>query len=334
LFNSKRGQDRVCFVVDFLVFAPHIIEGYCMTQNIFSARQKIIGAILAFVAAVGFSAKAVMVKLAYVESVDAITLLALRMAFSLPFFLIVAAMENRNKRNEALTGKDKLAVVGLGFVGYYLASYLDFMGLQYISAGLERLILFLYPTMVVLISALFFKQRVGRTIVLALLISYAGISLVYMHDMNVLQHDALTGSVLIFGSALAYAVYLVGAGHTIAKIGAIRFTAYVLTVACVACLLQFAVTHTVADLNLSPRVYGLGVAMAVFSTVLPTFMLAAAMRRIGSMHTSMIGSAGPVSTILLAYVFLDEQLSLIQIIGSILVLIGVLMISLKKSGKS
>lgn len=273
-----------------------------------------------------------MVKLAYLDAVDAVTLLALRMAFSLPFFLIVAALESRKKHTEALTVQDKFAVVGLGLIGYYLASYLDFLGLQYISAGLERLILFLYPTMVVLISALLFKQWVGRTALFALLISYAGIALVYMHDMHVLQHDALTGSVLVFGSALAYAVYLVGAGHTIARIGATRFTAYVLTVACVACLVQFFVMHTVADLHLPFRVYWLGIAMALLSTVLPTFLLAAAMRRIGSMHTSMIGSIGPVSTIFLAYVFLGERMSMVQITGSILVLIGVLMISLKKAG--
>ncbi len=299
-------------------------------QNIFSSRQKIVGIIFAFVAAIGFSAKAIMVKLAYIDAVDAITLLALRMAFSLPFFLIVAAMANLNKRSQALTARDKLAVVGLGLIGYYLASYLDFLGLQYISAGLERLILFLYPTMVVLISALIFKHRIGRTALFALLISYAGIVLVFLHDLQVLQHDALSGSVLVFASALAYAVYLVGAGHTIARIGATRFTAYVMTVACVACLMQFAVTHSVADLNLPFRVYGLSIAMAVFSTVLPAFLLAAAMRRIGSMHTSMIGSIGPVSTIYLAYVFLGERLSLVQITGSILVLVGVLMISLKK----
>jgi drug/metabolite transporter (DMT)-like permease len=303
-------------------------------QNIISSRQKMVGIIFAFVAAIGFSAKAILVKLAYIDGVDAITLLALRMAFSLPFFLIVAAMANRNKRSQALTTKDKIAVVGLGLIGYYLASYLDFLGLQYISAGLERLILFLYPTMVVLISALIFKHGIGRTAWFALLISYAGITLVFMHDMHVLQHDALSGSVLVFASALAYAVYLVGAGHTIARIGATRFTAYVLTVACVACLVQFAVTHSVAGLNLPSRVYGLGVAMAVFSTVLPAFLLAAAMRRIGSMHTSMIGSIGPVSTIYLAYVFLGEQLSLVQITGSILVLVGVLMISLKKRVQS
>ncbi len=299
-------------------------------EIIVSSRQKITGTLFALVAAVGFSAKAILVKLAYIESVDAITLLALRMAFSLPFFLIVAANSNRDKRNRRLTAKDKLAVVGLGLIGYYLASYLDFLGLQYISAGLERLILFLYPTMVVIIAALVFKHKIGRTALFALVVSYAGIALVFMHDMDVLQHDALSGAVLVFASALAYAVYLVGAGHTIARIGATRFTAYVMTVACAACLVQFAVTHPVAALNLPVRVYGLSIAMAVFSTVLPAFLLAAAMRRIGSVHTSMIGSIGPVSTILLAYVFLGERMSLEQIAGSALVLAGVLMISLKR----
>jgi drug/metabolite transporter (DMT)-like permease len=299
-------------------------------QNIFSPHQKIVGIIFAFIAAIGFSAKAIMVKLAYLDGVDAITLLALRMAFSLPFFLIVAAKANRNTRSLALSSKDKFAVIGLGLIGYYLASYLDFLGLQYISAGLERLILFLYPTMVVFISALIFKHRIGRTALFALLVSYAGIALVFLHDVKILQHDALSGSVLVFASALAYAMYLVGAGHIIVRIGATRFTAYVMTVACVACLLQFAVTHSVADLNLPFRVYGLSVAMALFSTVLPAFLLAAAIRRIGSMHTSMVGSVGPVSTIYLAYLFLDERLSLVQISGSILVLVGVLMISLKK----
>ena len=303
---------------------------YSAAQNIFSSRSKITGTLFALVAAIGFSAKAIMVKLAYIDAVDAITLLALRMAFSLPFFLIVASMENRNTRSQALTAKDKLAVIGLGLTGYYLASYLDFLGLQYISAGLERLILFLYPTMVVLISALVFKHRIMRSVLFALLISYAGISLVFLHDMQVLQHNAPLGSLLVFGSALAYAVYLVGAGQSIQRIGATRFTAYVMTVACVACLVQFAVMHAVTDLNLSSRVYGLSMTMAVFSTVLPAFLLAAAMRRIGSMHTSMIGSIGPVSTIFLAYVFLGERLSPIQIIGSILVLMGVFMISLQK----
>ena len=299
-------------------------------QFVFSPRQKLTGTFYAIVAAIGFSAKAILVKLAYVESVDAITLLALRMAFALPFFLVVAAQVNRDAHALRLTAKDRLAVVGLGLIGYYLASYLDFLGLQYISAGLERLILFLYPTMVVIISALVFKHRIGRTGLLALAISYAGIALVFLHDLHVLQLDALTGSVLVFGSALAYAVYLVGAGHTIARIGATRFTAYVMTVACAACLVQFAVTHPLSALSLPSRVYGLSIAMAVLSTVMPAFLLAASMRRIGSVHTSMIGSVGPVSTIVLAYVFLGERMSLVQVAGSMLVLAGVLMINLKR----
>jgi drug/metabolite transporter (DMT)-like permease len=304
------------------------------THDIISPRQKIAGILFALVAAVGFSAKAILVKLAYIDAVDPITLLALRMAFSLPFFLVVAARANRNRHNQGLTARDKLAVVGLGLIGYYLASYLDFLGLQYISAGLERLILFLYPTMVVIISALIFKHKIGRTALFAMVISYAGIALVFMHDMQVLQHDALPGSVLVFASALSYAVYLVGAGHTIARIGTTRFTGYVMTVACAACLVQFAITHPVAALNLSFRVYALSIAMAVFSTVMPAFLLAAAMRRVGSVHTSMIGSIGPVSTILLAYVFLGELMSLEQIAGSILVLTGVLLISLKKHAQN
>jgi drug/metabolite transporter (DMT)-like permease len=299
-------------------------------QDILTPRQKIAGILFALVAAIGFSAKAILVKLAYIDPVDPITLLALRMAFSLPFFLVVAARTNRSKHNQRLTVRDKYAVIGLGLIGYYLASYLDFLGLQYISAGLERLILFLYPTMVVIISALIFKHRIGRTAMFALVISYAGIALVFMHDMHVLQHDALSGSALVFCSALSYAMYLVGAGHTIARIGATRFTAYVMTVACAACLLQFAVTHPLGALDLPARVYGLSIAMAVFSTIMPAFLLAAAMRRIGSVHTSMIGSIGPVSTILLAYVVLGERMSIEQIAGSILVLAGVLMISLKR----
>lgn len=295
-----------------------------------TVQPKLFGIVFAFIAAVAFSAKTILVKLAYVEGVDAVTLLALRMAFSVPFFLVVAVFSSTNKSNTSLTNQEKWAVVGLGLVGYYLASLLDFMGLQYISAGLARLILFLYPTMVVIISALIFKQRVGRMISLALVISYAGIALVFLEDLQTLQREILLGSALVFSSALAYSIFLVGSPALIHKIGATRFTAYVMLVSCAASVLQFVVTHAMIDLQLSSRVYGLSVAMALISTVLPAFLLAEAMKRIGSSYTAMVGSVGPVSTIYLAYVFLGEQLSLVQIYGSILVLIGVLMISLKK----
>lgn len=298
---------------------------------VFSSRQKLAGVMFALVAAIGFSAKAVLVKLAYIEQVDPITLLALRMAFSLPFFLLAAWVANRHQSYTPMTRSDWWAVTVFGFTGYYLASFLDFLGLQYISAGLERLILFLYPTMVVLISAIWFRQRIGRRIIVALVLSYLGIAFAYVHDMQIQAQGVLLGAALVFASALAYAIYLIGAGHTIARIGSTRFTAYAMTVACVAALLQFAVMNPLSDLTQPTQVYALSLSMAIFSTVMPAFILAAAIRRIGSMRTSIIGSVGPVSTIYLAYVFLGEAVSMVQIVGSLLVLAGVLMIGLKKT---
>jgi drug/metabolite transporter (DMT)-like permease len=298
---------------------------------VFSSRQKLAGVLFALVAAIGFSAKAVLVKLAYIEEVDPITLLALRMAFSLPFFLLAAWVANRHQSHAPMTRSDWWAVTVFGFTGYYLASFLDFLGLQYISAGLERLILFLYPTMVVLISAIWFRQRIGRRVIVALVLSYLGIAFAYVHDMQIQTEGLLLGAGLVFASALAYAIYLIGAGHTIARIGATRFTAYAMTVACIAALLQFVVMNPMSDLDQPIQVYGLSLGMALFSTVMPAFILAAAIRRIGSMRTSIIGSVGPVSTIYLAYAFLGEAVSLMQILGSLLVLAGVLMIGLKKT---
>lgn len=298
---------------------------------VFSSRQKLAGVLFALVAAIGFSAKAVLVKLAYIEEVDPITLLALRMAFSLPFFLLAAWVANRHQSHAPMTRSDWWAVTVFGFTGYYLASFLDFLGLQYISAGLERLILFLYPTMVVLISAIWFRQRIGRRVIVALVLSYLGIAFAYVHDMQIQTEGVLLGAGLVFASALAYAIYLIGAGHTIARIGATRFTAYAMTVACVAALLQFVLMNPMSDLDQPIQVYGLSLGMALFSTVMPAFVLAAAIRRIGSMRTSIIGSVGPVSTIYLAYAFLGEAVSLVQILGSLLVLAGVLMIGLKKT---
>ena len=292
------------------------------------------GVLFALLAAVGFSAKSILVKLAYLDQVDAITLLALRMAFALPFFVAVAIWLN-GRDAVSLKRQDWFAVILLGLVGYYLSSFLDFLGLLYISAGLERLILFLYPTMTVILSALIFKKPIGRKVMLAMALSYAGIVLVFFHDVGMSQHndaisqaDVLLGAALVFGSALSYSSYLVGAGHAIGRMGATRFTAYASIVASVACVLQFAVTHPLSSLNLPLRVYELSFAMAIFSTVLPLFLLSYAIRRIGSGNSSLIGSAGPVVTIALAYFFLNEAVSLLQIAGTVLVLAGVLTISL------
>lgn len=293
-------------------------------------RDSFFGVIFALVAAVGFSAKAILVKLAYLYHVDAITLLALRMVFSVPFFVAVAIWVNR-RHVVPLKQQDWLAVIALGLLGYYLSSFLDFLGLQYISAGLERLILFLYPTMTVILSALIYKRAIGRKVIAAMALSYAGILLVFLHDVSMSQGGVVLGAALVFASTLSYSSYLVGAGHAIARIGATRFTAYAMVVASAASLLQFGVTHPLSALDLPLRVYELSIAMAIFSTVLPVFLLSYAIKRIGSGNSSLIGSVGPVATIALAYVFLGERVSLLQIAGSSLVLAGVIIVSLSSN---
>jgi drug/metabolite transporter (DMT)-like permease len=294
-------------------------------------RDAVLGVIFALLAAVGFSAKAILVKLAYLDRVDAVTLLALRMALSAPFFLGVAWWARR-RHVEPLGRHDLLLVVGLGLVGYYLSSFLDFLGLQYISAGLERLILFLYPTMTVILSAWLYKRAIGRKVIAAMALCYAGIALVFLHDVGAKEGGIVLGAALVFASTLSYAIYLVGAGHAIARVGAMRFTAYASLVASVACVSQFVVMRPWAALDLPMRVYELSLAMAVFSTVLPVFLLSFAIKRIGSGNASLIGMVGPVSTIYMAYLFLGEAVGLLQVAGSALVLAGVAIIS-RSSGR-
>lgn len=289
-----------------------------------------LGVTLAILAAIGFSAKAIFVKLAYlVAPIDAVTLLALRMAFSLPVFIAVAIWSARQQHVNVLHRRDYALIVALGFVGYYVSSLLDFMGLQYLSAGLERLILFLYPTMTVLLSAALFKHPITRRHVIAMIISYAGIGLVVVHDFGQQSANMLLGASLVFASTLSYSVYLVGIGHAIQKIGTIRFTALAMIVASAFSLAHFSVTHDLGALQLPPKIYLLSAAMAIFSTVLPVFMLSAAIRLINPGRTALIGSAGPVATIFMAYLFLGETIGSLQIVGSILVLSGVLLISRK-----
>lgn len=292
-----------------------------------------LGVTLAVFAAIGFSAKAIFVKLAYlVTPVDAITLLALRMAFSVPVFIGVALWSAQQQHTRALNRHDFLLILGLGFIGYYVSSLLDFMGLKYLSAGLERLILFLYPTMTVLLSAVLFKHPITRKHVLALVISYAGIGLVFADDLGHQSPNMLLGASLVFASTLSYSVYLVGASHAINKIGTIRFTALAMIVASAITLTHFATTHDFSALQLPGRVYALAAAMAIFSTVLPVFMLSAAIRLINPGRTALIGSSGPVATIFMAYLLLGETIGSLQIIGSLLVLSGVLLISWKRNG--
>lgn len=306
-------------------------------NSVTANRSALVGFSYVLLGALGFSAKAVLVKLAYQLSLslDAITLMVLRMAMALPFFLIVSWWSSRKVTHAGenkLTRADKLMILGLGFLGYYLASLLDFKGLQLISAGLERLIIFLYPTLVVMFSALFLGKSITRGQIVALGISYLGMFLVF-YEIVVLSESTewLAGSVLVFLSAVSFAVFLMGSEVMVTRVGSTRFTAYSMTVACLATFVHFVVVHDVRLLALPGTVYWIALIMAVFSTVLPSFLMNAGIRRIGAGTAAQLSSFGPISTLALAYWLLNETVSLIQMLGTLLVLIGVGIVSRLKA---
>ena len=301
------------------------------------SRNVVVGCLFVLLAAFGFSAKSILVKSAYGISpqLDAITLMLLRMAISLPFFLVVAVWSNRPSQKiidkHRMGIQDWLIVTVLGFLGYYLSSLLDFEGLAYISAGLERLILYLYPTFVVLLTAVVYRKAINRYQAFALLLSYAGIILVYADQhLQACAPGLLTGSAFVASSAMTFAVFMVGSGVLIKRIGAMRFTAYSMTVACVITGLHFIFKHGGLLVHLPASVYGLAVIMALFSTVLPSFLMNAGIQRIGAGAASIISSAGPIGTLILAFFLLDEIITMKQIAGTVIVLIGVYIVSRAK----
>jgi len=297
------------------------------------SRSALIGASFCFVSAVFFSFKSILIKLAYVYHVDASTLLTLRMGFALPFFLAMAAWSGRRPQHARLTRRQWGAILALGFSGYYLAAYLDFLGLQYISASLERLTLFLYPTVVVVLSALIFKRRIGGYQMFALALSYAGIVLVFWESLSATGRGSAfwIGTGLVFASAVIYSFYLIFSAEMVAKVGPVRFTAYAMSVACGLTFVQFAFTHSPRSLVLPQPVYWLTLVIATVSTVLPAWLMSEGLRRIGANQAALLGSIGPVVTIVLGYTFLNEPLSALQVFGAALVLAGVTLVTVKRS---
>ena len=282
----------------------------------------------------GFSFKAILIKLAYAAyPIDAVTLLTLRMTYSAPFFVAMAWWAARSSAARPLTRGDWAILVLLGFIGYYLASLLDFIGLQYISAGLERLVLFLYPTMVVVLSALLYKQPITRTTAIALLLSYAGIAFVFVDDMRHTGDASLVmkGGAYVFASGFLYAIYLVRAGGIIARVGSLRFIAWAMLASTGFVVAQFLVTRELAALDVPPTIHGISLAMAVFSTVAPTWLIAESIHRLGANTASQIGSLGPVFTIGLGALLLGESVHPIQIAGAALVLAGVRLVTRKRA---
>ena len=282
-----------------------------------------------------FSLRPILIKLSYAATaaaapVSPTTLLFLRMAISLPFFAVVGFCLRKDQ--PALRGRDWAAVAGLGFLGYYAASFLDFIGLQYVGAGVGRLILFLYPMLVLTLSFFFLHKVPTRREVAALVVSYAGIALVVSDQIGTTGEGKLFlfGVLLVFASALCYAAYLVAGSQIVKRVGSMRFTAYSMAVATLPALAQFFVLEPPGALALPPSVWVYAVILATVSTVLPLFLQAEALKRIGATEFALVGAVSPVSVAVMSALGLGEPFGPRQMMGAALVIGGVLLVSLNR----
>ncbi|MFT7722646.1 MAG: DMT family transporter [Roseateles sp.] len=282
------------------------------------------GLALAALGAIGFSGKAIIVKLAYRYGVDAVTLLMWRMLLALPCFLAMAWWAGRGR--PALTRRDARDIAVLGFTGYYLASYLDFAGLAHISASLERLILYLNPTLVLLLSVVFFHHRLRARQAVALAISYAGVAAVFAHELRFDGAGTALGAALVFGSAVSYAVYLALSGKVVQRLGALRLTGLASSVACVLCIAQFALLRPLAAARVPEPVLWLSLLNATACTVAPVLMVMLAIARIGAPLSAQVGMVGPMSTLLMGAALLGEPMNGWILAGTALVLAGVFLV--------
>ncbi|OLY93117.1 EamA domain-containing membrane protein RarD [Cnuella takakiae] len=291
------------------------------------------GYVLALLGSLLFSTKAILVKLAFAGAkVDALSLLTVRMLFALPFYLVGAWLIDRDAANVRMSRNQWVLVIVLGLFGYYLSSLFDFMGLQYISAGLERLILFLYPTFSLLINAFVFKQTLSRKQIIAVVLTYAGILVAYIGELQLDNSNPnfVLGSLLVFLCAITYSIYISGSGRIIPQVGANKFNSFAMLAATGGIFLHFLFRGNYSILTASTTLWTYGPALAILSTVIPSYLIAAGMKKIGSSNVAIVSSIGPVSTILQAHLFLGEQIFLEQIVGTCLVLAGVLMLGVKK----
>jgi drug/metabolite transporter (DMT)-like permease len=288
-----------------------------------AGRSVTVGLVLAVVGAIAFSGKAIIVKLAYRHGVDAVTLIMLRMLFALPFFLVMAWWAGRGR--PPLSRRDWLGVLGLGFTGYYLSSFLDFAGLAYISASLERLILYLSPTLVLVLSWLIYGKRFTPGQILGMALSYGGVLLVFGHELDV-QSTAGTawGAALVFASAVFYSVYLVYSGQMVQRIGSTRLVGLATSVACVCCIVQYLVLRPASTaLEVAPQVLWLSVLNATACTAAPVLMVMMAVERIGATTAAQTGMIGPMSTILMGVFILGEPFTAWVAAGTALVISGI-----------
>lgn len=284
------------------------------------------GLLLASAGSIAFSGKAIIVKLAYRHGVDAVTLIMYRMLFALPLFLALAWWFSRGK--PPLSRRDWLGIAGLGLTGYYLASFLDFWGLQYISASLERLILYLNPTLVLVLGWLLYGRRISRLQAVAMAVSYAGVLLVFGHEADFAGPDAALGALLVFGSAVSYAIYLVYSGELVKRLGSMRLVGLATSVACGLCLLQFALLRPIeAATTVAPEVIWLSLLNATLCTFAPVIMVMMAIERLGAGLAAQTGMIGPMSTIAMGVIILGEPFNGWIVAGTVLVVAGVFLVT-------
>jgi drug/metabolite transporter (DMT)-like permease len=291
------------------------------------------GLAMALAGSIAFSGKAIIVKLAYRWNVDAVTVIMLRMLFALPFFVAMAWWASRGKA--PLTRRDWLGVLGLGVSGYYLASFLDFLGLQYITASLERLILYLNPTLVMLLGWLLYRRTFTRRQVAGMAISYAGVLLVFGHEVRLEGADVALGAFMVLASTVSYAVYMVYSGQLVQRIGSLRLVGLATSIACICCIVQFLVLRPVGvALSVAPEVIWLSVLNASLCTAVPVLLVMMAIERIGPSVAAQSGMVGPISTILMGVVILGEPFTAWIAAGSVLVIAGIFVFSRAKSSSS
>ena len=279
------------------------------------------GVLLALAGAMAFSGKAIIVKLAYRYGVDAVTVIMYRMLFALPVFLVMSWWAGRGK--PALTRADWIGVLGLGLTGYYLASFLDFLGLQYVTASLERLILYLNPTLVLLLGWLLYRKPWRRMQILGMGISYAGVLLVFGQEVRLEGSNVALGTVLVFLSAVSYAIYLVYSGHLVQRLGSLRLVGLATSVACLLCIAQFLILHPPSAAIVAPQVIWLSVLNAVACTAVPVLLVMMAVERVGASVTAQTGMVGPMSTILMGVWLLGEPFTAWVAAGTVLVIAGI-----------
>ena len=281
-----------------------------------------------------FSSKAVMVKLAYQYNIDALSILLLRMLFSFPFYIAILWFQRKKPLKVEITKRDYSWVLFFGFVGYYLASYFDFVGLTYIKASLERIILFLYPTIVILLNKILFKKKITTMQYGAILLTYLGIILAFWDEVAISGTQSYIGGIFILLSAITYASYLVGSDWLIPKFGVVKFTTYAMLVSCICVFIHYGIVDRASIFGYPWQVYFIGFLIAVFATVIPSYLVSLSIKMIDSSNFAIIAGFGPVSTIVLAAIFLNEILTLMQLLGALLVVVGILLVSLKKETKT